>query len=266
MSRYPSNCGLLMVVVSAVLAAPARSQEPDQPNLQLPPAAKQLVANAEPGASIFNDQVRRFKFLLEHDVATVEAAEAFIHRYQRPENAKIIGAYPDVQTNSLVVIGPPEAEQAIRETIAQLMVDAQGLGRAMPLAMQLRLLQHERTELLEQMAELEVQEVAAAEEENGPSKAKQLADRRQMFEAKLKVADQQIRIVRKYMARLESVEADPITPRHLRWAVTMLTPPEGRSPDRLLCRPVELPGGLVVMAERHRGPIVVRLESPEQER
>jgi hypothetical protein len=212
MSRYHSICSFLMLLISAVLASPARSQETGQPNLQQPPVAKQVVANAEPGESIFNDQVRRFKFLLEHELATTEAAEAFVHRYQRPENEKIIGAYPDIQTNSLVVIGPPEAEQAIRETIAQSMVDAQGLGGAMPLAMQLRLLQHERTELLEQMAELEVQEVAAAEEENGSSKAKQLADRRQMFEAKLKVADRQIRIVRKYMARMESEEGDPITP------------------------------------------------------
>ena len=35
------------------------------------------------------------------------------------------------------------------------------------------------------------------------------------------------------------------------------------SPDRLLRRPVELPGGVRVSAERHRGRIVVRVESPE---
>jgi hypothetical protein len=33
------------------------------------------------------------------------------------------------------------------------------------------------------------------------------------------------------------------------------------SPDRLLRRPVELPGGLVVSAERHRGRILVRVET-----
>jgi hypothetical protein len=38
------------------------------------------------------------------------------------------------------------------------------------------------------------------------------------------------------------------------------------SPDRLLRRPVELPGGLVVSAERHKGRLVVRFESPEAER
>jgi hypothetical protein len=34
------------------------------------------------------------------------------------------------------------------------------------------------------------------------------------------------------------------------------------SPDRLLRRPVELPGGVKVSAERHKGRIVVRVESP----
>ena len=38
------------------------------------------------------------------------------------------------------------------------------------------------------------------------------------------------------------------------------------SPERLLRRPVELPGGSLVKAERHNGRIMVRLESPPEER
>jgi hypothetical protein len=38
------------------------------------------------------------------------------------------------------------------------------------------------------------------------------------------------------------------------------------SPDSLLRRPVELPGGLVVSAERRNGRILVRVESSEDER
>jgi hypothetical protein len=210
MSRYRSHFGLTLLLVVVSLVAPARSQELGKIGKEVRFVAQPHEADAGNPVSIFNDQVRRFKFLLEHDVATVDTAEAFMHRYQRPDNPPIIGAYPDTETNSLVVIGPPEAEQAIRESLAQAIVDAQGQGSAMPLTMQLRILQHERTGLLEQMAELEVQEVAAAEEENGPSKAKQLADRRQMFEAKLKIAEQQIRIVRKYMARAEADESAPV--------------------------------------------------------
>lgn len=34
------------------------------------------------------------------------------------------------------------------------------------------------------------------------------------------------------------------------------------SPDRLLRRKVDLPGGITISAEKHRGRIVVRIESP----
>ena len=38
------------------------------------------------------------------------------------------------------------------------------------------------------------------------------------------------------------------------------------SPDRLLRRPVQLGGGVTVSAERHKGRIMVRVESPDDER
>jgi hypothetical protein len=38
------------------------------------------------------------------------------------------------------------------------------------------------------------------------------------------------------------------------------------SPDRLLRRPVQVGGGVTVSAERHKGRIVVRVESDEAER
>ena len=38
------------------------------------------------------------------------------------------------------------------------------------------------------------------------------------------------------------------------------------SPDRLLRRPVESPSGLELSAERHNGRIMVRVESPDDER
>jgi hypothetical protein len=73
--------------------------------------------------------------------------------------------------------------------------------------MQLRILQRERTEKLLIMADLEIEEVGAADEENGHEKAKQHAARRQIFENEPKIVEQQIRVVRKYMARL--AEEDP---------------------------------------------------------
>lgn len=35
------------------------------------------------------------------------------------------------------------------------------------------------------------------------------------------------------------------------------------SPDRLLRRKVDLPGGITISAEKHSGRIVVRIESPD---
>jgi hypothetical protein len=43
----------------------------------------------------------------------------------------------------------------------------------------------------------------------------------------------------------------------------MLQSFQRHSPDLLLRRAVELPGGVVVSAEKHRGRIVVRVESPD---
>jgi hypothetical protein len=209
MWRYSSICGCSVLLALALPAAQARAKEPIPTGPSQPASAKQLAADAEPGVSIFNDQLRRFKFLLEHEVATLETVEGFLVNYRRPENPPILGAYPDAHTNSLIVIGPPEAEQAIRECLAQRMVEGHGIEGAPPLPMQLRVLQHERTELLEVMADLEVQDIAAAAEENGPSKAKQLANRRNLFEAELSTVEQQIRVVRKYMSRLDTeVKAD----------------------------------------------------------
>jgi len=38
------------------------------------------------------------------------------------------------------------------------------------------------------------------------------------------------------------------------------------SPDRLLRQKVVLPGGITVSAEKHKGRLVVRVESPDDER
>lgn len=208
MWRYSWIGGNYALVVAALLAGQARAQEPAS-NGQTLATIKQPASDTEPGISIFNDQLRRFKFLLEREVVTLETVEEFLVHYRRPENPPILGAYPDADTNSLVVIGPPEAEQAIRECLAQRIVDVNGMKGAPPLAMQLRGLQHERTERLELLADMEVQELAAAAAENGPAKVKQLADRRKLFEAELNVVEQQIRVVRKYMSRVEADESVP---------------------------------------------------------
>ena len=211
MSRFPLFAAVLGLFVSAFFQEPAWSQEPDLLGKGGAAGRQAATSEAEPATSIFNGELKRFKFEFQDEVVTVETAEEFMVRYQRPNSPPIIGAYPDTRSNALFVVGPPEAEQAIRESLAQWIVDSQGLSGAMPLEMQLRILQNERKNLLLTMADLEIQEVAAAAQENGPQKAKQLADRRQMFEDQLKIAEQQIRVVRKYMARLAADDEAPAT-------------------------------------------------------
>ena len=171
-----------------------------------PPRAEQArPAQDQPPESVFNDRLRKFKFDLEDMVVTAGTAEGFLLRYNRPDNPRIIGAYPDAQTNALVVIGPPEAEQAIRENLAESLVEAQGTG-ATSLPLQLRLLQHQRKGLLEEMAALEIQkiEVGASDQASADqaARAQQLADRLQMFEGKLQLVERQIETVGKYIDRL----------------------------------------------------------------
>jgi hypothetical protein len=201
MSRFPLFLGVWGLFVSVFFLAPAWSQEPGQ--------IGNPAADAEPGASIFNGELKRFKFALEDLAVTAETAEEFMVRYQGSENPRILGAFPDTKTNSLFVIGPPEAEQAIRVTLAESIVIAQGYVGAPSLDVELRRLQQERKRKLLDMAFLEIEEVAAAAGENGPQKAKQLADRRQLIEDELKITEQQIRIVRKYMARLAEDDSAP---------------------------------------------------------
>jgi hypothetical protein len=199
----PSRARLFVLLASFLFLAPAWSQEPG-----VGPVLAGLVrpVAAEAPLSIFNDQLRRFKFRLEHDVATWETAEAFLLRYQRPNNPPIVGAYPDGDTNSLVIIAKPDSEQAIRESLAEWQVESQSIGPAAALAMQLRILQHERAKSLRTMAEIEVSQVKAAASEDEKAKVPQLAHRLQHFERELKVVEEQMQVVRKYIDRLEDGE------------------------------------------------------------
>lgn len=79
------------------------------------------IVGRDPGEPIYNDRLKRFKFRLEKMVVSnsVEIAEEFSVFYMNRGNPSITGVWGDPRSNSLVIIGPPEADQAIRETLAQ---------------------------------------------------------------------------------------------------------------------------------------------------
>lgn len=82
----------------------------------------QISGAADEGQPIYNDQLKRFKFRLEKAQVSnsVEAGAEFLVRYRDQKNAPVLyAAWGDPDTNSIVVIGPAEADQAIRNTLAR---------------------------------------------------------------------------------------------------------------------------------------------------
>jgi hypothetical protein len=168
-------------------------------------APKQGSANAEPPMSIFNDKLRRFKFRLEHtDVVTVEEAKVFMQRYSKRGNPEIIGAYADPDANLLVVIGPPEAEQAIRNYLATTIIELQGLPGNGSLKRQKRSLQSQGREIIRDLAQVEAFKVKLgnAKDEDRDKKIKLVDSQIQALGAELNVIEQQIQVIDKYLKRL----------------------------------------------------------------
>jgi len=191
----------VVLVVMAVAANPASSQQRGQSSYGAQPAAGQ-IADAERPMSIFNEQVRRFRFELEDTLVTSETAEGFMINHKARNQPEIIGAYPDSETNSLVVIGPPEAEHAIRVTLATWIVERQGLSPP-PLKVQKRALEFRRKEVLQEMAALDIQSVGAES-----NKAAQLQARLQTFKDELNVVERKIEVVNRYIERLRETPGD----------------------------------------------------------
>jgi hypothetical protein len=187
------------LILAAVLLATVAGTNPcfsqvREPNAVDQPRAAEQDAEERP-MSVFNDKVRRFRFCLEGTPVTAETAEEFMVKYQGRDQTEIIGAYADTVTNSLVVVGPPEAEHAIRTTLAKWIVDRQGLSPA-PIEARRRGLEFHRQELLGEMADLEIQKVAA-----DGSKGEQLQVRLQTFEDELRVVERQLEVVTRYIER-----------------------------------------------------------------
>jgi hypothetical protein len=190
--------------LATILPTCGFSQQPAEDGTDIIERAGNRIGNAELPTSIFNDKIRRFKFRLEHLPVTRETAEAFSLRFSRPNNPRIIGAYADAETNSLVVVGPPEAEQAIRENLAEWIVETHVSGTP-PLEIQKRVLEYRRKELLAELASIEVYQLKAGNGGNNQAKGKKEIDSRlQSFEDELRLVERQIVVVNKYLDRLHN--------------------------------------------------------------
>jgi hypothetical protein len=145
--------------------------------------------------------VRQFKFRLDGVLVTAETAQNFMVLHEQRNEHPIIGAYADSETNALVVVGPPECEQEVRTTLATWTVATQGFSPA-PLKVQMRRLVFQRTELLREMAALEIGMVAAEGEQ-----AAKMRERLASFEGELTVVEKQIEVVDRYAERMKQLES-----------------------------------------------------------
>ena len=88
--------------------------------LLLAPGLHQIVG-VDPGESLYNDEIKRFKFRLRNGVSDVaDTGQRFMRRYLGDEeNPPIYGMWGDPSTGSIVVIAPAASESAIREFLVK---------------------------------------------------------------------------------------------------------------------------------------------------
>jgi hypothetical protein len=156
------------------------------------------AAAAEEPESIFNGQVRRYSFALEGTAVTAETAEEFVVQYQGRDRPRILGAYADGEHNALVVVAGPEAEQAIRENLAEWLVARKAFGSPSLKAQRRALEERWRTALFG-MAECEVKLVEVTGD-----RSQQLRDRLRLFEAELAMFEKQLQVLDRFISRLEA--------------------------------------------------------------
>ncbi|MDP6446526.1 MAG: sigma-70 family RNA polymerase sigma factor [Pirellulaceae bacterium] len=163
-----------------------------------------------PGKPIYNEQLRRFKFHLEVMDVTAEMGEHFALVYKRPDNPEIVGAFPDPRTNSIVVIGPPEAEDAIRSTLARWQMESLGLMAPNSLESSYEFLAQDRRRKIVTIAELEMEiaELDESPEEQAKAKLEVARQRLAIFETELRVVERQMGVVVRNIKRLKSVPED----------------------------------------------------------
>jgi len=165
-----------------------------------PAKAPERSINSEEPMSIFNEEIRRFKFKIERERVSLAMAKGVMERYFEDENPGVIGAYPDRLTNSLVFIAAPEAEPAIREALARRIINLLGIpdGPPTPLEAQREYLQKLRKEQLAELATLECRRT-----EFDPEKDLEAVERIQLLlddaNEDLKVIERKIQIVEKYL-------------------------------------------------------------------
>lgn len=167
----------------------------------------------EPVQSIFNEEVRCFRFRVEGEVVTPEYTRAFHVRYQQDDHPPILGAFPDREEDVIRVVGPPEAESAIRMTLARWKFELSGVptdsSAGSALELQRRELAAQRRSLIVDIGSVELARVEYDEtDEKQRSQIDQLDERIAALEVELAVVERKLAVIARTHARLEAAEAE----------------------------------------------------------
>ena len=194
---FRSRFGAFLLVIAALGPATVAAQNPILGTGSSIRPAPTITADSDAPLPIFNDQVRRFRFPIEHVAVTAETAGEFMVRYQGTDQPEIIGAYSDAETNSLIVVGPPEAEHAIRLSLATWIVKHQEISPS-NLKARRREMEFRRRDLLVEMAELEI---AMLDTEG--DRAEKLGEAFRALDAELTLVEKQLQVVDRYVKRID---------------------------------------------------------------
>ena len=199
-----SVCSVVLIAI-ATLLSPALAQEGDIGDTSNSSKRQARRHGGEP-ISIFNDEIRKFTFRIDHEVVDRDSADDFVYRMKNNYGDKkpsVIGAYADTETNSLVVIGLADAESAIRQDLAEWLVFTQN-SRPFSLEQQKRKIEFRRRELLTEMAGIEITQVELAAEatEQAQERISQLDSKMKEFNKQLSVLDRQLAVAERYLERV----------------------------------------------------------------
>jgi serine/threonine protein kinase len=177
-----------------------------------PLAVDAKIAGKGPGESIYNDRLKRFKFRMDRFAVTdeVQMAQTFLGEYRhRRGNPPLTGVWGDPRTNSLIVVGPPEADQPIRQTIARMEGLILGIDlEDDSLEAQYRQFQNERTRALEQIVHRRIEIIEAeAREKPDRDQIKKLNRQLETEAAGLDAVERKLKAVQDGIERLRQNEA-----------------------------------------------------------
>lgn len=190
----------------------------DVTTLLLDPRLPSIIG-LEPGESIFNDQIKRFKFHLPSSAkgGAADIGQRFMRRYLGQGNPPIFGMWGDPATDSLVVIAPAQSETAIREFLIRgevlSITGFEARGDGLTLENQMNELLRERSVAVARLAgsKLEIIEMEAASNPDA-DEMKKLLSEVQSRTSDLDVLDRKIAVIRELSDEKTETSPRPAEP------------------------------------------------------